>query len=221
MTNYTQWKSLVDLHEYSAIPDSGIARYNFEDDSDTTTAIDSWNGNNGTINGATYTTTSAVDSLALSFSSGDTVDLPTLISDITTEMSISMWVRADSFNSDFENLLNIQDGTSSSVQIQTMSDGRIRFMVYDGDFTDVYTPSVSSNTFVHVVGVFKPQNQIEIYLNGNLEDTTAIGPRERNPVDSWELGDTGGRIKDDVKVFSKALTNTEVSNLYNADSISG
>ena len=32
MTNYTQWKSLVDLHEYSAIPDSGITR-DYETDS--------------------------------------------------------------------------------------------------------------------------------------------------------------------------------------------
>ena len=33
MTNYTQWKSLVDLHEYSAIPDSEVLRPR-EDDLD-------------------------------------------------------------------------------------------------------------------------------------------------------------------------------------------
>jgi len=210
------------LSEISEIPDSVVTLYEFEDDSDTTTAIDSFNNNDGTINGATYTTTSAVDSLALSFDSGDTVVFPTLISDTTVDLSVSLYVRADSFNGDFEPVFQVEatGSSSSSIQIQTMSDGRIRWMVHHGGFTDVFTPAVPTNTYAHIVGVYKGENQIEVYLDGVLEDTRSVSGRTRDPVDYWALESPGGRIVDDVRVYSKALTSTEVSNLYNTDSIS-
>jgi len=61
---------------FTAIPDSGLLRYEFEDDSDTTTAIDSWESDtvaayDGTINGATYSTESNVGNRSLSFDGND------------------------------------------------------------------------------------------------------------------------------------------------------
>ena len=44
MTNYTQWKSLVDLHEYSAIPDLGLDHFYF---SKQLTTIDPWRDEDG------------------------------------------------------------------------------------------------------------------------------------------------------------------------------
>ena len=41
MTNYTQWKSLVDLHEYSAIPDSVVSR---PEDDDSATGVSNSRG---------------------------------------------------------------------------------------------------------------------------------------------------------------------------------
>src|SRR6056297_2572190 len=58
------------------IPDSGVLRYEFEDDSNTTTAVDSWTDDthtayDGAINGATYTTDAKVGSMSLSFDGTD------------------------------------------------------------------------------------------------------------------------------------------------------
>ena len=50
MTNYTQWKSLVDLHEYSAIPDSAIHHWPMDEGSETT-VTDNIGNQNGTIEG--------------------------------------------------------------------------------------------------------------------------------------------------------------------------
>jgi len=59
----------------SAPPASAITRYRFDEGAGST-AIDSWGNNDGTINGATYTADAAVGYYALTFSSGDYVEVP-------------------------------------------------------------------------------------------------------------------------------------------------
>ena len=62
MTNYTQWKSLVDLHEYSAIPDSGnlYSHYDVSDldglsEEDVISTLEDLSGNGRDLTGqATY-----------------------------------------------------------------------------------------------------------------------------------------------------------------------
>jgi hypothetical protein len=62
----------------SAIPDSVIHRYNFDDDSDTTTLVDSVGSADGSISGMTYTSNQAVSGLAGDFDGADAeVELPT------------------------------------------------------------------------------------------------------------------------------------------------
>lgn len=54
------------LEPGSAIPDSVVTRYTFEDDSDTTTAIDAVGSNDATLNGGSFSTDSAVGDFAWS-----------------------------------------------------------------------------------------------------------------------------------------------------------
>lgn len=67
------------------IPQEITNWWQFEDDSDTSTAVDSEGSYDGSINGASYTTTSAVGDLAMDFSGGDyTVDNLRKITDTFT-----------------------------------------------------------------------------------------------------------------------------------------
>jgi len=62
---------------FTAIPDSGLLQYRYEDDSDTTTAIDRIGANDGSINGPTYDASSFAGDFALNFASAsDYVEIP-------------------------------------------------------------------------------------------------------------------------------------------------
>ena len=59
-----------------AIPDGALLYYRFDDDSDTTIAIDDIGDNDGSIDGATYDSDSLAGSNALRFGGSDRVSLP-------------------------------------------------------------------------------------------------------------------------------------------------
>ena len=59
MTNYTQWKSLVDLHEYSAIPDSAVTHIDLQqedlNDQDNISTLTDFSGNGNDFAGGSPT----------------------------------------------------------------------------------------------------------------------------------------------------------------------
>lgn len=61
---------------------SAVSRYSFDDRSDTTTALDEWGSNDGTINGAVYSANSVRNSgLSMQFDASDYVSIGTVIPD--------------------------------------------------------------------------------------------------------------------------------------------
>lgn len=75
----------------SAIPDSVETQYRYEDNSDTTVALDSVGSNNANINGATYTSDSAVGSLALDHDGTDDNSRSQNSANLSTQGDTSGW----------------------------------------------------------------------------------------------------------------------------------
>ena len=137
-------------------PDSVVSLLEFEDDSDTATAIDSVGTFDHTINGATYTTTSAVGDQALDYDgSGDFTKSDTavdLVSNGTTdEASIMAWMNADSTDNSSGYIVangDVEDTDAFGIQDQG---GSVRGVVRaSGNITTTSSVSVPVGSYEHV-----------------------------------------------------------------------
>jgi hypothetical protein len=85
---------------------------------------------------------------------------------------------------------------------------------------------MTSNTWYHVVAIFLAPNSYNIYVNGIVcEKTTGTAPKNNSTVGTkamWFVGKDNGYsarcfngLLDDARIYPRALSSTEVWNLYN------
>ena len=209
---------------WNAIPDSGVSRWGFDEGSGST-AIDSWGNNDGTINGATYTTTSYVGSHALSFDGiDDEVNIPEFPA--FSSYSMAAWLRPNNVT---EKMGAVSLGVNNRGKLGIKDTGDLWFQMRGQNGKVEVTTPVSANTYT--LGVFTWDGST---LEGFKNDATSAGTVSISSQDPVVTGqDRVGEnvnsdfpqnydgIIDDVRIYDKALTSTEVSNLYNTGSING
>jgi len=213
--------------ELNAIPDSGVSRWEFEQD-----VTDSWGSNDGTNNGATFTTDAKVGSYALDFDgTNDTVNVPddpSLNFADGEEFSLSMWVKPASTSE----IYTLFDKRADAGYRFKLNAGEVEFIITDGSSfnsnSTSSTPVSSANVWYHLVGTWDGDSISEIYVDGgsiststtslgDLSDSADLNLGVRNSTPDQYLDGT----LDDPRIYSKELTGTEVSNLYNTGSIDG
>ncbi|UCG55129.1 MAG: LamG domain-containing protein, partial [Dehalococcoidia bacterium] len=226
-----------------------------------TTAADSKNGNDGTIQSGVMWTTGKIGN-GLDFPGSGTdgyvdvgiVDVFSNFIDIGTfdipgsDMTILAWFKADDFGVNDGRIISKATGTDTDDHFWMLSTRgvggsgappyRMRFRVSLGGSTETLIdgsdPSSSSltdteptevnlltNTWYFVAAVYDGST-MKIYLNGQLiASASPGGTRDTNTAPVW-MGDnpnTGQRpfdgIIDEVALFSRALTQEEIENLYN------
>jgi hypothetical protein len=187
-----------------------------------TTAFD------GTVNGATYLPSGGVTDInagansgAFDFSSNnDTIRIDT---NTTTEpMSFSCFVM----------------GTNSSTSGVFMDQGSLRFFigherlggsdgigatVFNGNNFVTQTSGITlDTTFRHVVGTIDSNFTLELFVDGVSQGTTNTGGFNQRRVEQT-IGSAVGGIQnahegviDDARVYNKALSSAEVSDIFNA-----
>lgn len=204
----------------AGVPASGISRWEFEDDSDTSTAIDSWGSNALTINGASYDTTAQVGSSSLVFDGVDDYLVNSSYSR-TEDFSLAVWIKSDTTSpTSFSAWFSSNDGstTSGTFQLDYDSNNEMRF---NGDSNGIFGAATTSwvlTTITYdsssstVTGYLDDTQQFDITASAQLDDL--IFGRNRSST----FRHFGGNI-DDPRLYSKPLSSTEVSNLYNAGSI--
>jgi hypothetical protein len=212
------------------IPESGIARWTFDDsDTDSGTTIDSWGNNDGTINGATTGVTGAnqtyptdqgyeFDGSNNYIIIGDNESFEGL-----TEISVSIWVNYDNVTDEQYTICKAETGINNTWQIKVMS-GEFRSAFWDTS-GNPYGPNggnLSTNQWYHVVATYGSSESV-LYINGNrISSDPTSGNNLRNTSSRVAIGSTGNpglysnAILDDPRVYSKKLTDSEVSNLYNS-----
>jgi len=192
---------------------------------------DSGHGNNGTVNGATLTTdrfgnsNSAYDFDGLtSYISGAGVNLP----QGDTARTVSLWVKtAGGFS------VNTGGQTGAVFDYGTLENNkRFSVLLVDNDFTNYFSAayndfhpdsSLGNNVWTNIVWVYSATN-LKLYLNGvpsstgtisNLNTTGqnfVIGNTIPNSIGQYEK--YKGAI-DDIGIWNRALTPSEISQLYN------
>lgn len=206
-----------------AIPDSGVSRHTFDDaDTSGSTAVDIWNGNDGTINGATTGVTGQYAEAYSFDGTDDSVSIPSGTYSFVTSsgFTFSLWAKTTAqgrgglfapgdgdcwIEMDSNETIRFQqfDG-SNAVKLNSTSqinDGSWRFVTatFDGSTMRIYIDAAEENSASH-----NPPNTVS--------RTPSIGLEPLNSI--YFDGDI-----DDVRIYDKALTSTEVSDLYNNGAI--
>lgn len=207
------------LTAIAAIPDSGIFYYNYEDEG-TLNAVDQWNNNDGTINGTTYTTDAYAGSHALSFDGvDDNVSLPSGLFG-TSAFSVAFWAYPTGVEGSRDTTVTLKADIDTDIRVTT--GGNWQFGLFDGSNFNTCTASYTANTWQHIVCTYDGSTAI-IYKDGSQADSVSTGLVTKS--DASYLGATAdlsvfynGRL-DETKTYDKALTSTEVADLYNNGSI--
>src|SRR3989344_980246 len=181
----------------------------------------SGNGNAGTINGATHQTGKFGGDLNFD-GVNDYVNVPYQSSlDITGNLTISAWVKSSSIAT--EQIIVSKISGDNPDYLLEFYRSRLNFQVgaYQGDGQESST-ALSSNTWYHVVVVHNAGGTGTYYVNGVADGTTnETDPNSgSNPVQigiytvsSNLLLPFSGQL-DDVRIYNRALTATDVNNLY-------
>lgn len=204
--------------------DSGLVGYwsfNGPDISGTTAYDRSGQGNNGTL---TNGPTQAIGKVgqALNF---DGVDDYVVVGSLSNPPSInaitmSSWIywksSTESYNTILENY-----GGSSGYGILLRSDQKIAsYFNNSGGYIDGGGSSVPFNTWTHIVSTYDGAN-VKIYINGVLDQTLGwVGSFSNNTNlrighDQFGAGRYFNGAIDDVRIYNRALSASEVKLLYN------
>ena len=207
-----------------------LGHWTLDDGSGGIASDSSSNGNDGTVNGAVWSTNGIVNG-ALDFDgSNDYVDLGTL--DIPGDkMTISAWINADTFShlgGRDARIVSKATGTSAAAHywmLSTVKSGsntvlRYRLKTNASTKTLIATSAVlTTGTWIHVAAVYDG-SQMRLYQDGvEVGSTGKTGAIDQNAAVSAWIGRNpdGNRpfegLIDDVQIHSRALSAAEIAAL--------
>lgn len=212
-------------------PDSGLARWTFDyKDTTDTQAKDVWNSNDGTIDNVTtgsmgsnqnYNTN---ESYSFDGSSSVIKGIDMDIKSIGLPLTFSAWIKLNNA-SQFGDIFSNRDGSSGTDGMQFMvKGGDVRFRFAGGNPNLFAGVSLSTDTWYFVTGVANTDSTV-LYVDGVEENRSSqsanlnsslnlmIGAEDYEGVLYFD-----GQI-DDPRIYTKALTTKQVSNLYNTGKI--
>lgn len=209
------------------ILDSGLRVWlKLNETSGTTAADSSGNSANGTlVNGATWTTGQSGNGVNLD-GSNDHVSLPAGLANFTGGLTITLWVRVDTVG-DYARFVDLGVGQSN----QNIWFGRVGttnnlgFKVYNGTAggTQVTaTGAIATGSWQHFAVTQTSTGAVVIYKNGaQIATGSTTVPvnvtRASNYLgrSNWSANAYLDGVLDDVRIYNRTLSATEVSLVYN------
>jgi len=180
----------------------------------------------GTNNGATTGQTGKLSNAWNFDGSNDYVDTPSKFNFLhdTTGGSLSYWVSHDSISS-MPLMVTGDQSTHTGMYIRNDAGNKLRYCVLeDGNVWSCQntTANVSTGTWYHVVHTIG--TTINTYINGNLDSSfTPTNPRTADATNNFRFGQDysgnhwNGKL-DQVIIYDKVLSTSEISALYNSGS---
>jgi len=223
--SYSAWTDTITiqgtvntLNDYSLLCLKGY--WKFDETSGSIAYDSSWNSNDGTVYGATWTT-GKVNGALFFDGTDDYVDIGNTLS-ITTGFTVMAWVNPSSIGIDRQIISKGYDGTNTQWELKTSTtDGKVDFRKWTagGPVGVTSTQTLTVGTWVHLAGTFDGTTW-KIYWNGVLDNSQAgSGPVETpqnlyiGAVDHGGLGHPAqywhGYI-DEAKIYSCVLTQEQI-----------
>jgi len=217
----------VEIEKFSATGDLEL-HYKLNDNADSSDVTDSTgNGHTGTLsNGAnSYTsesTTTGKISAGIDFDGSTYIDLPNSIGlfDGNRSFSIAFWFKPDSIASTAR-LLTLRGEAQLAIWFSDGSDPDTIDVWCSGSDIIQSTATFGTGSWHHIVLVYDPGQGFALYAAGAedtaYEGTTSISSDSNDSVlgAKHDKGDKFDGVIDDFRVYSKALSATEVADLYN------
>jgi len=180
--------------------------------------------NNGTVIGATSTDSGKIDK-AYIFDGNDGIGVGEL--NIGTSITVAAWVYPTTLVAHGKVFYKAWAGGVDpySVVVMTATTDNTYFAISNSSGVGVNSQlgsALTLNTWTHLVGTYDGSN-VRFYVNGHLEDTNAQTGTLKVNTEDYYIGMNNlyvpqsfiGRI-DEVGVWEKALTQTEITALYNS-----
>ncbi|MCH2169498.1 PEP-CTERM sorting domain-containing protein [Myxococcota bacterium] len=217
-----------------------VAAYEFSGNADDV----SGNDNDGVVNGATPTADRFGNSnSAYSFDGNSVITLPSFENQLSAGFSFSAWVYQTSILS-WAPVINKSNpsvhaspihfslGTFGAEEIN-QNNYLSLYISSDGSIVDrasrVGGPVPDAGAWLHVSGVYDPGTRQDLFVNGVLSNGAIAGTIQGSYLDGSHpfligqaIANTGTRVEgfqgfiDDVYIYNRALSPTEVSTLYSA-----
>lgn len=235
------WIAIRSTGGAGPVPTSGlVGHWTLDETSGSTIRDYSPSGNNGTWSDAVnndVTEESTVGQVNNAITFDNSIDHINLGNpaelQITGGLTISAWARPASSHDghivakwDWPN----ENNASYRLQTDTVSGSDIdyEFRVYSGSCGAATSArsgevTVTTNEWHHIVGVYEPSSAVQLYIDGILasEETTGIPASLANCASDVLIGTNSGATLqewegdlDDIRVYNRALTSTEISTLY-------
>jgi hypothetical protein len=196
--------------------DSTLATYKLNGD----TGDDSGNGYNGTASNVTYAT-GKFDKAAVFNGSSSYISAANIL-DTSSAFSYSFWINPSTISS-LDYVIGHQQAGSPYAGISLLGSGSNKlFLSISGGTAQDMTPSLSLNTWSHIVLTHDGSGNYVCYTNNNGSPISYSGATSNNSSNPFRLGFSSvsgwgyfeGKI-DQVRIFNKALDAGEVTQLYN------
>jgi hypothetical protein len=183
------------------------------------------NYDNFTIN--TYTGNGSTQSIegkintAASFNGSSSYISAANILDTSSAFTYSLWVNPNTI-SDLDYLIGHQQPGSPYAGVGLLGGSSNRFYLALGGSTPaVMTPSLTLNSWSHIVLTHDGSGNYTCYTNNNGSPITYSGATSNNSSNAFRIGFSGtsgwnyfdGKI-DQARIFNKALSSSEVTTLY-------
>lgn len=211
----------IPLTDETIVDDGGIHRYSMDnEDIDSGIIKDTWGAQDATMGTGITTGVQGISkSEAISFDGSDNITTDWVPSFGTGDFSVSMWVKQDSWSDDtFAATYNTN--SESTGFICEYDSGNLRFWIESSDDLQV-SANIPTEQWVHLAFVRRNGTQY-IYMDNTLIGSQNSTNSADTSSDPFELGSRGGALQgrvltgemDEVRVYDKGLTETEVENLY-------
>ncbi len=194
----------------------------------------SGNGYHGSINGATLTSDRFGNTnQAYNFDGNDDIVFQNTNNiSFTNGITLSAWINASAIKmASIVDKVPLCSSNSNGIRINVRDNGEVHSGIgcYGVGVGSIAPNAYSINSWKHVLGTWSPDGTMKIYINGVLIQTIqsnyfSIGNTEPIEVGKAEYSPFSalyerfeGKI-DDIGVWNRALTQAEITNIYNANS---
>lgn len=231
------------LSMYDILDSNLVGHFKFDESVGSTTYEFSGAGSNGTRVGTTRTTSGCKLGYCLYFNGGaaslteyvNIGNVSNLDASGKTAWSVSVWLKPDAVGADNNNRQFVAKwgtGMQYGLGYQNANNNLVFFYVRTGSsgsggVTYIATSNigVSDSSWHHLVGTYDGSS-VNIYIDGNLNNSVsasgAMNTLVSDPVRISGYGDGTNTVKaylDDVRIYSRALSATEIKSLYNSSAI--
>lgn len=202
--------------------------YRFEEGSGSTAKDDSFNGNDGTIVGATYssdTYNDEVSSYSLEFDGVDDYVETGNPNNAFNPLTISFWFNPDNVGTAGQRLVYRDDSSGWAVSLADPGDNQLRFFTRSLSVISLDTGAIiEAGDWYHVVASWDSVHGVkQLWVNSNLEaEDKGLSGNLADEGDPLKFGGDGagnyfnGKM-DNVRIYTTTLSAQDIKDQYLAD----